>query len=56
MVTRRFILARGALDVFRQQIEVEGLADVAGPQGAGGVVEDGEDARVVRVRGQFQTW
>ncbi|MFD8133655.1 hypothetical protein [Streptomyces mirabilis] len=31
------------------------MADVAGPQWACGVVEDGEDAWVVRVLGQLQT-
>ncbi|MEU1306779.1 MULTISPECIES: hypothetical protein [Streptomyces] len=45
----------GAFDVFRQELEVEGLADVSGPQRTGGVVEDGEDARVVRVLRQLQT-
>lgn len=40
--------------MFRQEREVEGLAEVASPQWAGGAVEDGEDARVVRMFGQLQ--
>ncbi|MGW2768834.1 hypothetical protein [Streptomyces sp. NPDC001275] len=47
-----FQLGAGALDVLRQQIVVEGFADIAGPEGAGGLVEDGEDTGVVRVLGQ----
>ncbi|MFB7113318.1 hypothetical protein [Streptomyces sp. NPDC056291] len=31
---------------------VEGFADVAGPEGAGGLDEDGEDTGIVRVLGQ----
>lgn len=47
-----FQLGAGALDVLRQQFVVEGLADLAGPQRAGSLVGDGEDARVVRVLGK----
>ncbi|MFF4829383.1 hypothetical protein ACFY20_42070 [Streptomyces sp. NPDC001312] len=32
----------------------EGFGDVTGPEGAGGLVEDGEDAGVVRVLGQVE--
>lgn len=53
-LTRRFSLARGAFDVLRQQFVVEGFADIAGPEGARGLVEDGEDAGVVRVLGRVR--
>lgn len=45
---RRLSLARAPFDVLRQQFVVEGLADVASPEGADGLVEEGEDAGVVR--------
>jgi hypothetical protein len=38
-----FQLGARALDLLRQQIVVEGFADIAGSEGAGGLVEDGED-------------
>jgi hypothetical protein len=44
-----FQLCAGAFDVLRQQCVAEGFADVLGPQRSGRPVEDGEDARVVRV-------
>lgn len=47
-----FQLGAGALDVLRQHFVAEVFADVTGPQRAGGLVEDTEDAGVVRVLGQ----
>ncbi|MFE1754138.1 hypothetical protein [Streptomyces anandii] len=36
-------LGADAFDVLRQEFMAEGFADVTGSQGAGGLVEDGED-------------
>ncbi|MEU2353527.1 hypothetical protein [Streptomyces misionensis] len=49
-----FQLGAGAFDVLRQRFVIEGFADAAGSEGAGGFVEDGEDAGVVRVLGQVR--
>ncbi|MFJ8111389.1 hypothetical protein [Streptomyces sp. NPDC096132] len=46
-------LGPGAFDVLRQRFTAEEPADVLGSQGAGRLVEGGEDARVVRVVGQL---
>ncbi|MDX3326937.1 hypothetical protein [Streptomyces sp. NPDC008312] len=37
-----------------QQFVVEGFADIASPKRVGGLIEDGEDAEVVRVLGQIR--
>lgn len=50
--TRRISLARVRFDVLRQEFVAEGFADVTGPEGAGGRVEDGEDLGVVRCSGR----
>jgi hypothetical protein len=50
-LTRCFSVARVHSTFFAKQFVVEGLADVLGPQGADRLVEDSEDARVVRVLG-----
>ncbi|MFF8712714.1 hypothetical protein ACF07T_14970 [Streptomyces sp. NPDC015184] len=47
-----FQLGAEAFDVLRQQFVVEGSADGARSEGAGGLVEGGEDAGAVRVLGQ----
>ncbi|KUO07322.1 hypothetical protein AQJ58_35180 [Streptomyces sp. DSM 15324] len=39
-----FQLGAGAIDVLRQRFVVEGFVDITGPEGAGDLVEDGEDA------------
>ncbi len=49
-----FELGAGAFDVLRQQFVVEGFAHVPGPKWSGRVVEDTEDAGVVRVLGQVR--
>ncbi|GGX24222.1 hypothetical protein GCM10010341_51800 [Streptomyces noursei] len=46
-----FEFGAGVFDVLRQQFVVEGLADVAGPEGDSGLIEDAEDAGVVRALG-----
>jgi hypothetical protein len=50
-LTRGFSVARVQSTFFGEQFVVEGLADVLGPQGANRLIEDSEDARVVRVLG-----
>jgi hypothetical protein len=49
-----FQLGPGAFDVLRQHVVAESLADVLGPQEVGRVVEDSEDAWLVRVFGQLR--
>lgn len=42
-----FQLGGGTFDVLRQQFVVEGFAGVTGPEGAGSLVEGGEDVGVI---------